>query len=233
MQVLEAANPDITILLGTPTFRSDDATLQAKLDQINAALPGLVDTARAQGIDVTLVSMAAVGAADLADGLHPNASGYAKMADAWRDAILAETTRTGSTLNQTLDAVSPSATSVIGSQFGDLLIGDAGSNSLSGQSGNDRLVGGAGNDLLTGGSGRDSFVFAPNFGNDRITDFRGGANGDLIVLDGLGIGQFSQISAATTDTSQGALLALGSAGSILFEGVSEASLTADNFVFLA
>jgi Ca2+-binding RTX toxin-like protein len=142
-------------------------------------------------------------------------------------------TLTSSTLSQTLDASGPSATSVIGPQFGDQLIVDPGSNRLDGQGDNDRLVGSAGDDLLTGGAARDSFVFAPNFGNDRITDFRGGPGVDLIILDGLGLGRSSEFSESTTDTSEGALLDLGSNGSILFEGVAEADLVADNFVFLA
>jgi Ca2+-binding RTX toxin-like protein len=44
---------------------------------------------------------------------------------------------------------------VIGSSFGDVLTGDAGTNSFRGEGGADRIAGGAGTDRLDGGSGRD------------------------------------------------------------------------------
>ena len=42
-----------------------------------------------------------------------------------------------------------------GSEFEDLLFGDAGNNILSGLGGNDLIYGGAGNDWLDGGTGSD------------------------------------------------------------------------------
>lgn len=45
---------------------------------------------------------------------------------------------------------------VIGSDYGDTLTGDGGSNWLAGLDGNDILIGGAGNDLLEGGVGSDT-----------------------------------------------------------------------------
>ena len=58
---------------------------------------------------------------------------------------------------------------VIGTEFDDILIGDADNNELSGQSGADVLRGGNGNDTLKGGGGRDRF-----YGGDGIdtVDFR-------------------------------------------------------------
>ncbi|MEO7240633.1 MAG: calcium-binding protein, partial [Sphingomicrobium sp.] len=44
---------------------------------------------------------------------------------------------------------------LIGSTFGDLLVGDGSANALSGGAGDDRLIGGAGADLLDGGIGTD------------------------------------------------------------------------------
>jgi Ca2+-binding RTX toxin-like protein len=44
---------------------------------------------------------------------------------------------------------------VIGSSFGDVLTGDAGTNVFRGEGGADRLAGGAGTDRLDGGSGGD------------------------------------------------------------------------------
>jgi len=81
---------------------------------------------------------------------------------------------------------------ITGSNFDDTLTGDAGANVLTGLDGNDTLMGrdsndtlisGAGNDTLTGdgsmqaggpGAGSDTFVFAPNSGQDTITDFQEG-----------------------------------------------------------
>ncbi|WP_439596284.1 right-handed parallel beta-helix repeat-containing protein [Falsiroseomonas sp.] len=48
----------------------------------------------------------------------------------------------------------------VGSQFDDLLVGDAEENDLAGASGNDTLVGGAGGDLLDGGDGIDTASYA-------------------------------------------------------------------------
>ncbi|MFM2060224.1 MAG: hypothetical protein RLY71_4609, partial [Pseudomonadota bacterium] len=72
-----------------------------------------------------------------------------------------------------------------GSNFDDLLGGDAAANVLGGGTGIDQLHGGDGNDTLTGGAGTDIFVFdtlANSSTNaDRITDFVSGV--DFIVLD--------------------------------------------------
>jgi Ca2+-binding RTX toxin-like protein len=60
---------------------------------------------------------------------------------------------------------------LVGSNFADVLTGDAGNNSLDGGDGNDILDGGAGADFLLGGAGDDTFVFR-----------RGEANGDVITV---------------------------------------------------
>jgi hypothetical protein len=54
----------------------------------------------------------------------------------------------------------------------DYLYGDNGNDTLDGGTEGDFIFGGKGNDLLTGGAGADKFVFAPQNGNDRITDFK-------------------------------------------------------------
>ena len=60
----------------------------------NAALPGIVAS---KGPRVTLVDMQTIlTAADYADRLHPNASGYDKMARAWEPAIRAVISSNGS-----------------------------------------------------------------------------------------------------------------------------------------
>jgi lysophospholipase L1-like esterase len=54
----------------------------------NAAIPGVVQSKVSAGRHVHLVDMhAALTAADLADGVHPNAGGYDKMAATWFTAL--------------------------------------------------------------------------------------------------------------------------------------------------
>ncbi len=54
----------------------------------NSAIPGIVSSRAAAGKRVHLVDMyRALTTADLGDGVHPNATGYDKMAAAWFDAL--------------------------------------------------------------------------------------------------------------------------------------------------
>ncbi len=55
----------------------------------NAQIPGIVKTRADAGKHVHLVDIGSkVTASDLADGIHPNATGYAKMAAAWYEALV-------------------------------------------------------------------------------------------------------------------------------------------------
>ena len=61
----------------------------AQLRTFNAAIPGIVQSRAAAGKHVHLVDMYdALTTADLADGIHPNAGGYDKMAAVWYSALL-------------------------------------------------------------------------------------------------------------------------------------------------
>ncbi|MDT7786156.1 MAG: hypothetical protein QOF58_4575 [Pseudonocardiales bacterium] len=63
----------------------DDAAFEARVRAFNAALPAVVAQ---RGPRTHLVDMhTGFTAADLDDGLHPNAAGYAKMADRWAAAL--------------------------------------------------------------------------------------------------------------------------------------------------
>jgi lysophospholipase L1-like esterase len=65
------------------------AAAEANVQQFNAAIPGIVASKVAAGKHVHLVDMhSALTAADLADGVHPNAAGYDKMAAVWFSALL-------------------------------------------------------------------------------------------------------------------------------------------------
>jgi lysophospholipase L1-like esterase len=63
---------------------STDATVNARVNAFNAAVPGVVAShpnARFADLNTT------IGAADMADTLHPNDGGYAKMASLWYSAL--------------------------------------------------------------------------------------------------------------------------------------------------
>jgi lysophospholipase L1-like esterase len=65
------------------------ASAEAAAGTYNAAIPGIVQSKVAAGKHVHLVDMhSALTTADLADGIHPNAAGYDKMAAAWFSALL-------------------------------------------------------------------------------------------------------------------------------------------------
>ncbi|MFC8230816.1 SGNH/GDSL hydrolase family protein [Streptomyces sp. NPDC057287] len=67
-----------------------DPVLEQRAAAYNGAVPGVVEAWAAQGRHVHFVPMHdALGTADLADGVHPNAGGYAKMADRWYAALSA------------------------------------------------------------------------------------------------------------------------------------------------
>ena len=61
-----------------------DATVRT----FNTAIPGLVQTRVSAGKHLHVVDMhTALTTADLADGVHPNAGGYSKMATVWYNAL--------------------------------------------------------------------------------------------------------------------------------------------------
>jgi Ca2+-binding RTX toxin-like protein len=117
-----------------------------------------------------------------------------------------------------------------------MLEGGGGNDTISGGSGNDTLLGGAGNDLLnggtgsdrlTGGSGADVFQFNTNWGTDTITDFADGI--DRISFDGVsGLDGFANLKISST--SAGVTVAYGKS-SIVLQGVSVSSISADDFIF--
>ncbi|MET0342210.1 MAG: GDSL-type esterase/lipase family protein [Polyangiales bacterium] len=82
VDLLFSEDPDVTLLLATLVPANDSVT-QRSIEDYNRALSSLVAERRAQGRRILLVNMGAVAHTDLADGLHPNDQGYAKMARAF------------------------------------------------------------------------------------------------------------------------------------------------------
>ncbi|MEV6706549.1 cellulose binding domain-containing protein [Micromonospora wenchangensis] len=80
-----APNADVFVATIIPRNGTESA-----VRTFNAAIPGIVQSKVNAGKRVHLVDMfSAVGTADLADGIHPNATGYRKMATTWYNALRA------------------------------------------------------------------------------------------------------------------------------------------------
>jgi lysophospholipase L1-like esterase len=85
---IATAAPASRILVAslTPLSRADR---EERVQAYNAAIPGIVAAKAARGMAVSFVDMhsALSASSDLADGVHPNAEGYAKMASVWIAAL--------------------------------------------------------------------------------------------------------------------------------------------------
>jgi Ca2+-binding RTX toxin-like protein len=166
----------------------------------NSAIQNMVQQAKTSGLNVSLVSMSNVTTSDLFDGTHPSETGYAKMAQNWYSAILAQQPNNGGTPGGNPQAISSSIYNLVGGSGGDLLIGDTRPNLIYGGGGNDVLIGGGGNDTLTGGSGGDQFVIRPIAGQVTIQDFSP-TSGDFLVWDGIpGVTSASALSGHVTQS---------------------------------
>jgi lysophospholipase L1-like esterase len=80
-----ATVPDVELFVSTIVpLPSNEAGVEA----FNAAIPAIVQARVDAGHTVHVVDMhSAITAADLADGIHPNAAGYSKMAAVWYQAL--------------------------------------------------------------------------------------------------------------------------------------------------
>ncbi|WP_214104173.1 FG-GAP-like repeat-containing protein [Acrocarpospora catenulata] len=81
-----AAGPETTVLVST-LIPSTTPAIMNRIQQYNAAIPGIVAGFQAAGRAVYLVDMGAVTPGDMTDSLHPNANGYRKMAAAFDKTI--------------------------------------------------------------------------------------------------------------------------------------------------
>ncbi len=88
--------PFAKIILSNLPLRTDSATLENQQSVFNAAIPGIVNAQTALGRQVSFLDMHSVLlAGDFTEGVHPTASGYGKMADAWLPAITSVITPSG------------------------------------------------------------------------------------------------------------------------------------------
>ncbi len=75
--------PDAAIVVGTLT-PIDVPAMESEITMINSELPGVVADKAGEGIDVSLCDLhAGMTVEDLQDGVHPDSTGYRKMADTW------------------------------------------------------------------------------------------------------------------------------------------------------
>ncbi len=81
-----ASEPDATILVAQLVVNTTPS-VQGNVVLFNNQLASIVQTRATSGKHVALVDMSAVTTDDLADGLHPNDTGYQLMANAWDAAI--------------------------------------------------------------------------------------------------------------------------------------------------
>ena len=104
-----APNADVFVATITPL---SNAAQQSAVRTYNAAIPGIVQSKVNAGKRVRFVDMhAALTTADLADGIHPTATGYDKMAATWYSALRSVPGSIG-------DPVAPSGRQLVGAASG-------------------------------------------------------------------------------------------------------------------
>lgn len=85
---LTNSQPYARVLVADLILRTDVPLLQTRQQEFASMLPVLIQEQQSHGRDVKLVEMqSTLLPTDLLDGLHPNSSGYMKMAVAWHAAI--------------------------------------------------------------------------------------------------------------------------------------------------
>mgnify|MGYP001187786532 CR=1 FL=1 len=123
----------------------------------------------------------------------------------------------------------------------DTINGGAGNDNIEGGGGADRIFGGTGNDIISGddgndfmngGAGNDRFVFDSGEGDDRIAGFTAGGTLDRLDLRDAGFNfvHFDQVLARASNVGGNVVIDLGTGDSVTLIGVTEAQLTAGDFI---
>ena len=178
IDAITAAAPNTYLYVSsiTPLDAPRGTAAEAKsVADYNALIPALVAKKASQGKRVEFVNAGGslnVGdingthssTGNVNDGLHPTASGYDKLGNAWYNQVFKPTSLAGKN-------------NLSGSRFNDRLIGN---------SNNNFIVGGGGKDELTGNGGADTFGYkSVSDGGDKITDF---SSDDRIKISAAGFG---------------------------------------------
>jgi Ca2+-binding RTX toxin-like protein len=101
-------------------------------------------------------------------------------------------------------------------------------------SGNDLIMGGLGNDTMSGKGSNDTFVFAPGFGKDVITDFAAGAAVDDVLRLTLGTNfdTFAEVMAVALQVGVNTVINITANDTITLNGVTKTNLVANDFEFI-
>lgn len=111
------------------------------------------------------------------------------------------------------------------------LDGGVGRDRLTGGVSADTLTGGSEDDTLTGGGGSDRFIRRFGYEEDRVTDFKAGAGGDVLVLHGYAYQSFADV--ILTQVGADTFVELGQDGFVLLQNTQKSALLASNFQFVA
>lgn len=99
--------------------------------------------------------------------------------------------------------------------------------------GNDRLTGTSGNDLLKGNGGHDTFVFAPNFGRDTITDFGSGwRSHDVVQFSKNVFADYADVMSHASQSGRDVVIDAGGDNSLTLKNTKVASLDKHDFQFV-
>jgi Ca2+-binding RTX toxin-like protein len=119
-----------------------------------------------------------------------------------------------------------------GGEGSDRLSGGAGNDQLFGAAGNDVLSGGAGNDTLSGGLGVDIFTFGGGWGDDIITDYNMGEQGDDLLEFSMSVfASFDAVRNAAVQSGGDVLISFGP-DSLTLQDTTIADLHANDFLFV-
>ena len=114
---------------------------------------------------------------------------------------------------------------LVGNTVGDVLNGGDGDDSLSGEGGNDVLDGGTGNDFLSGGGAMDTFVFSSGSDHDVITDFQNDI--DTIQLLNLGLVDVSDALSRATEVGVDVVFDFGGGNTLTVQNTQISALADD------
>ncbi len=126
---------------------------------------------------------------------------------------------------------------IFGGDGRDVINAGAGNDQVFAGADRDNITGASGDDILSGGGDIDTFVFAANQGNDRITDLSGI---DLIDITAFGVSngggsnqdwRDATTSVVTSGGGSNVTVTWDGGGTLILEAVGIASLTDSNFVF--
>ncbi|HYP07667.1 MAG TPA: SGNH/GDSL hydrolase family protein, partial [Bryobacteraceae bacterium] len=123
LDTIAAHRPNAKIFVSTLTPLASDQPGSSLIPSANREIKAAVAEAARKGQNVELVQPK-LSLSDLADGVHLDAGGHAKLAQAWYSAVMREFPAQGGTPGGNAVALSSGERHISGSQFADRLAGD-------------------------------------------------------------------------------------------------------------